>query len=444
MKRKNLQMYEFISNRSFNKIEKIQNSKKEIISKKNTTFLYSMIFIILIILLLFVFISLKTNILFNNKESKINDFDNKKYSINNEQLKKSQLNIINSNIKLSQILLKKVSETYEQNGSVNLNEIESTIPGGRAWKKGQDKQREINTGSALNTKYVLLAMYTIASIMDSQKSDTKLRLHFAVVEGFSVENMIKIYTLRDRIRDDVEFNFYNAKKVETDLSNTNPKGNAANAKLIIPELLPNDIERIIILDLGDVLVLRDLSEMYNWNMEDKIYYGVLGDGVTKYGLFSKKELDIYVNTGSLLVDVKKAKSEKIYEKIVENKNLYKPSELFDQDFLNDVGYGKIGYLPMKFGLKGPFSEDKYSDSPPNRTDYDDALEKAKYKEKYNLPKNQEEMVPQAYNPVVIHQWNGKWVQGLGLSIYRRIAQYYIRLSGIWDEICTEYLGICKK
>ena len=358
MKRKNLQMYEFISNRSFNKIEKIQNSKKEIISKKNITFLYLMIFIILIILLLFVFISLKTNILFNNKESKINDFDNKKYSINNEQLKKSQLNIINSNIKLSQILLKKVSETYEQNGSVNLNEIESTIPGGRAWKKGQDKQREINTGSALNTKYVLLAMYTIASIMDSQKSDTKLRLHFAVVEGFSVENMIKIYTLRDRIRDDVEFNFYNAKKVETDLSNTNPKGNAANAKLIIPELLPNDIERIIILDLGDVLVLRDLSEMYNWNMEDKIYYGVLGDGVTKYGLFSKKELDIYVNTGSLLVDVKKAKSEKIYEKIFENKNLYKPSELFDQDFLNDVGYGKIGYLPMKFGLKGPFSEDK--------------------------------------------------------------------------------------
>jgi hypothetical protein len=71
-------------------------------------------------------------------------------------------------------------------------------------------------------------MFTIASIIDSQNLETKLRLHFAVVEDFSVENMIKIYTLRDKIRDDVEFNFYNAKKVEIDLNNTNPNGIAIN------------------------------------------------------------------------------------------------------------------------------------------------------------------------------------------------------------------------
>ena len=279
--------------------------------------------------------------------------------------------------------------------------------------------------------------------MDSQNLETKLRLHFAVVEGFSVENMIKIYTLRDRIRDDVEFNFYNAKKVEIDLNNTNTKGSSVNAKLIIPELLLDDVERVIILDLGDTLILRDLSEMYNWNMEDKIYYGVLDDGVMKYGPFSKKELDIYINTGSFLVDVKKVKSERIYEKIVENKNVYQPSEFFEQDILNDIAYGKIGYLPMRFGLKGPFSEDKYSDSP-NRTDYSNTLEKAKYKDKYNLPKNDNEIVPQSFNPVVIHQWNGKWIDGLGLTIYRRIAQYYMRFTGIWDEICPEYPGLCKK
>ena len=75
-------------------------------------------------------------------------------------------------------------------------------------------------------------MYTIASIIDSQNLETKLRFHFAVVEGFSVENMIKIYTLRDRIRDDVEFNFYNAKKVEIDLNNTNPNGIAINCLIL--------------------------------------------------------------------------------------------------------------------------------------------------------------------------------------------------------------------
>ena len=164
----------------------------------------------------------------------------------------------------------------------------------------------------------------------------------------------------------------------------------------------------------------------------------------KYGPFSKKILDIYINTGSYLVDVKKVKSEKIYEKIVENKYICSPSDIFDQDILNDVAYGKIGYLPMRFGLKAPFTEDKYSDSPPNRTDYGNILDKARYKEKYNLPKNDNEMALQAFNPVIIHQWNGKWIDGLGLTIYRRIAQYYIRFAGIWDEICQEYPGLCKK
>ena len=200
----------------------------------------------------------------------------------------------------------------------------------------------------------------------------------------------------------------------------------------------------MLLDLGDTLVLRDLSEMYNWNMEDKIYYGVLDQGVMKYGHFSKKPLDIYINTGSFLLDVKKVKSEKIYEKVVENIKLYRPSSIIEQDILNDVAYGKIGYLPWRFGIKAPFTDDKYSDSSSKRTDYDNFLEKAKYKEKYNLPKNREKLNSQSINPVIIHQWNGKWAHGRGLTIYRRIVQYYIRFAGIWDEICPKYPGLCKK
>lgn len=234
---------------------------------------------------------------------------------------------------------------------MNINDVESTILKGRVWIKGHNKSKEINVGAAFDTKYIPMAMFTIASLMDSQNLETKLRLHFAVVDNFSVESMMKIYSLREKIRDDVEFNFYNAKKVETDLKNTNRKGNAINAKLILPELLIDDIERIIIIDTGDIIVLSDLSEMYNWNMKNKIYCGILDEGVMKYGLISKKRLDAYINTGSFLVNVKKAKSEKIYQKIVENKNVYKPSRIIDQDYLNDVAYGKICNLPIRFGLK---------------------------------------------------------------------------------------------
>ena len=431
-----------------NEIKKLISSNKTRRRKTKKEFKYNfttLLFpIILLIILLLVFFCLKkVKNLYIKKDNIIKVFEYKNNFSYNKQENISNANIINSNIYLTTILIKKINETYERNGFVNLNEVESTIPGGRAWIKEKTKSKEINVGTGFDANFVLLAMFTIASIMDSQNLETKLRLHFAVVNGFPVEKMIKIYTLRDKIRDDVEFNFYNAKKVETDLNNTNPKGNGPNTKLIFPELLPDDIERIIILDTGDTLILRDLSEMYNWNMEDKIYYGVLDNGVMKYGPFSQKELDIYINTGSVLVDVKKAKSEKLYEKIVENKNVIEPKTIYDQDFINDIAYGKIGYLPMRFGLVAPFLEDQDSDSPPYRTVYWN-LDHAKYKEKYNLPKNQDEMNIHSLNPVIIHQWNGKWIHGRGLTIYRRIAQYYIRFAGIWDEICPEYPGLCKK
>ena len=429
-----------------NEIKSLISSNKKVRRKTKkgfnfATYLYQ---IILIVILLLVFFYLKNNSnLYRKKDYVINHFVYQSNFSFNIQENISNLNIINSNSYLTTNLIKKINETYEKNGFVNLNEVESTLPGGRAWTKGKTKSKEINVGAGFDENFVLLAMFTIASIMDSQNLETKLRLHFAVVKGFPVEKMIKIYTLRDKIRDDVEFNFYNAKQVEIDLNNTNPKGNGPNTKLIFQELLPDDVERIIILDLGDSLVFRDLSEMYNWNMEDKIYYGVLDVGVNKYGPFSKKELDIYINTGSILVDVKKAKSEKLYEKIVENKNVIEPKTIYDQDFINDIAYGKIGYLPMRFGLVAPFLEDQDSDRPPYKTVYWN-LDNAKYKEKYNLPKNQDEMNINALNPVIIHQWNGKWIHGRGLTIYRRIAQYYIRFAGIWDEICPEYPGLCKR
>ncbi len=74
---------------------------------------------------------------------------------------------------------------------------------------------------------------TFASILDSQKPETNIRLHFGVVNNFSVENMLKIYLLRERIRSDVEFNFYNAKRAEEDFKGIHPKGNALCARLLL-------------------------------------------------------------------------------------------------------------------------------------------------------------------------------------------------------------------
>ena len=362
--------------------------------------------------------------------------------INNKTLYKE----IISKKNFKKILLKEINKTYGKKGYININELESTIQGGRPWRKNLNKTNEINVGSSLDPDYILRTMMTTASIMDSQKPETNLRLHFAVVNNFTAENMLKIYSLREKIKENVEFNFYNAKRIEIEMKGSSIKGNGIMAKLLLPELLPNNVERLIIIDNGDALVLRDLKEMYNWNMKNNLYMGVLDPFVGKYGVISKKSLNIYINTGNYLIDVKKVKSQNMFKRFVDSRSGYFKSTIADQDLINDVAYGKIGYIPLKFGALQPFPNDINSDTPPFNTLYKEYkfFDKIKFSGNYpyNLTNINDLHLP-IMNPVIAHSYSGKWMNGEGISLYRRISQYYIKYAGIWDEMCKKLPGYCQ-
>ena len=268
---------------------------------------------------------------------------------------------VNLNFFDVKLFYKTVQNLYLNNNYINLNKIESTITNGRKWeRKYSDEENEINIGFQIDSNYVLRCMMTLASIMDSQKNTTKIRFHFAVVLNFEIDDMIRIYSLRNIIRDDVEFNFYNARRVEKDLIGLNTKGPGAVAKLLLPELLPNDIERLLVFDTGDLIILKDLTEAYYWNLTGYLYAGTPARGIGKYAKISKKIFDIYINVGNFLIDVKGVKSKKMYQKFVKYKNNYH-SSIGDQDLLNDVAFGYITYLPFKFGMISPYFNDKDSE-----------------------------------------------------------------------------------
>ena len=339
----------------------------------------------------------------------------------------------------------KVNKIYNKNGYVNINEVEYMLPKGRIWKKNPNKKNEINIGIQIDPHYIYRCMMTLASIMDSQKNKTMIRFHFAVVLSFSPEHMLKIYSLRKIIRDDVEFNFYNASRVEIDLKNLNTKGPGAVAKLLLPELLPNDINKLIVFDTGDLLVLRDLSEMYNWNMSNYLYLGQPGGQIGKMANITKKIYITYINTGSMLVNVKMVKKQKLYEKFVKYKNVYSDVN-GDQNLLNDIAFGKIGYLPLKFGFHTPYDSDQNSDKSFLINPYQHYFKRYEKKIFPFIPKSKtnDNLLQSGYNQVVVHQFKGKWMFGKGMTVYRRIAQYYIKLAGIWKDIYKEFPGYLKK
>ena len=107
------------------------------------------------------------------------------------------------------------------------------------------------------------------------------------MKNFTPQDMLKIYSLRANMREDVEFNSYNASRVEKELNSISYKGPGLAAKLLLPQLVDDSVDRLILLDNGDVIVLNDLSTMYNWNMENNIYMGAPDQDLGKFGISNK-------------------------------------------------------------------------------------------------------------------------------------------------------------
>ena len=338
----------------------------------------------------------------------------------------------------------KIKEEFRIKKNVNLNEIESNFPFGRGWNSYYFSKKAINIGSSLDPRYILKAIITTVSIIASQKSSTKLRLHFSVVNNFNTKDMIKIYKLRNRLREDVEFNFYNASRVEKELNGVGGKGPGLAAKLLLPQLTDNSVKKLIILDIGDLLALRDLTIMYNWNMKNNIYMGAPDKSAGRFGNISNKSLNVYINTGNYLIDVQKVKKINMYKLFLKYKNIYAPL-LAEQHMINDIAYGKIGYLPVEFGLVPPFSNDVlFHLNNKSKAIYDTFNLRIISNNSNFLPKTYYEFLLAAYNPIIVHQWNGKWADGKGMNIYRILCQYFIELSGMKEEICNTHPGYCKK
>ena len=330
------------------------------------------------------------------------------------------------------IFIRKISEIYNQAGVVNLNEIEEKININKL-KTYINKSNEINIGIGIDKNYVLQTMMTMVSVMDTQKAEKWIRFHIGIVEDFQISDMVKIYSLRKKIRNESEINFYNASKVEKDLIGLNTKGSAIVIRHLLPNLLPNDVKRLLSLDTGDLLVIRDLTELFNWDMKDNIIVGVPDSRIGKKSLITKQIYKSYINIGTSLVNVPLYKSEKVYEKLVKYKDYYH-SHYGDQELLNDILMGKIGMYPIKFGQISLFKNDE---KPLIPNYYNKNL-------KSLFPQNKTEYLYNGYIPFIIHQWNSKWSKGFGLTIFRRIAQYYIRYAGIWEEICKKLPGYCIK
>lgn len=337
----------------------------------------------------------------------------------------------------------KINKIFNEYNKVNINEIEEKISKSK-YNISTTIKSTINIGFTLDKNYVLETMLTVSSIMATQEPTTKIRFHFGVTNEFTADKMLKMYSLRKKINNLTEFNFYYLNESVIKMKNFHPKGEACPGKFELPMLIPDDIERLIIFDGGDLLVLRDLTEFYNYNMEN---YWVLGNPEpTIINSFMKVKYNMtkYINIGAILLDIKKLKENKFWIYYTNNRNKTLAGAP-DQTLFNIlIPDERKNYFPFKFGGYSILSSDKnYELLNFEGFGFKNWLQSNDSNTLPEKPTSEKEILINLYNPVFIHQFSGKWEKGNGLSIYRLLAKYFINIAEIKDEICFKKPGYCK-
>lgn len=121
-------------------------------------------------------------------------------------------------------------------------------------------------------------------------------------------------------------------------------------RLFIPTMFP-EYDKGIYLD-SDIVVPGDISKLYEIDIEDKLIgasvdYSI--QNVPEFAEYTEKGIGVvvseYINSGVLLMNLKKLREVSIDTRFLELLNTYHFDSIApDQDYLNAMCYGKIKYL----------------------------------------------------------------------------------------------------
>lgn len=234
-------------------------------------------------------------------------------------------------------------------------------------------ETDIPIAMALDDNYLYPTIVAMTSILENADSNTKYDFYIMHPAEFKSENKNKLKSFEKKY----EKCKVNIIDMGNDYKDANSTGLATPTyyRLSLSELLP-EVDKILWLD-GDVLVFKDLKEMYNLNMEGIYYRGFLDLNVNGFNSFNLPESQ-GICAGVMLVNLSKLREDNMVMKfkqfIKENNNsLYK----HDQTVINIICHDKIGILPPQFGMFNFYTNAEnaksYSDklTGPNKYSYED-------------------------------------------------------------------------
>ena len=330
---------------------------------------------------------------------------------------------------------------YNKTGKLSFNKLDEM-----AYRKKIDysKFNNIHIAMSFDNNYYLLSSITISSLLKNAAKSTYIHIHIIAVQNFLYETMKKLNSLKYKSNNNSEFIFYNGSKAVDDFGQHikfEIYGVGEFARMMAPELI-KDTDRILVFDSGDLFIEKDIYELYNYPLDDKLIKGVIDPYTECFPQYYSFRKENYLNGGLILFNSKKWREMGIYQDIVNFYNSFKykgklPTPF--QDILNTfLPSLAIGTLPLRYNFQG------YYDIKSNK----DFNQQSYYSLIYNLHcslyKGRDDLlIEEEENLVIRHNNKFKIHKGELNNELKKKWNYYANLTGFYDEICKNYDSGCN-
>lgn len=191
--------------------------------------------------------------------------------------------------------------------------------------------------------------YLAVNIFSLLKCTDKVKKIYLLLETDDINDVPKIKEIIEKYPVEIELiNFNNVFNDFVDkgiIKENTIYSKFCFAKLAFPYLIEDD--KLLYINT-DALVIKDISYVWNLNMDDYYVAGCKDYGAIMDDTYSRLKITgKYINDGFILFNLNKIREEKIHDKWFENMNS-DGLKRFDQDALNLACQHKELYIPSMF------------------------------------------------------------------------------------------------
>lgn len=195
---------------------------------------------------------------------------------------------------------------------------------------------------------------SMLSLFENNKKYNEIVV-FIIDNNIGLENKKKIFKIGEQYKRKIKFIDFDKFRNKLNLDIGNSISISLYCRLMLASMIGNEFDKVIYFD-SDSVILESLDELWNLNLDDYYVAGVL-DTVAKGAKLKigLKEKDNYVNSGMLLINLKRWRKDNIEEKFLDfikehNGNVYH----HDQGVINGVLNKKILIINPKYNCNSNF------------------------------------------------------------------------------------------